>query len=740
MPRSRFGLALLLLLLITSTVFAAGRELAPQQLGESPYRESFPAIASNGGRFLTLWREERRDFGVQIMGSLSDTSGQRVSPESFVVVPNANPTWMQLVPTGNGYTLFWYHSPEVTNMVDLDANGRVLASRRLDVPYHIRRDIAWNGTHFLMAFKHSAGISNKAEALLFRRDGQIVRSGIPIDDDLFAVEAIVSGGSFFVLTTSYTGMTAYRITDDGVVSEQLLEARRANSPYMPIHPLAVDRGDGSVLLAWSAGDTARSELLTAVIAPGRDMTEPRLILARNAAQRVLIPLLLSRGTDRYVLTFAEVGSTGFIEYSLSALTLDASGTVLEDPTERVPIGIWSATAASNGSVTVVAYTPQLGLDQRLEQRIVDARARISQPEVHSIARSRHLQPILSAGGGRYLAAFEERSDKSTIHVSSIDSLGTPQVHRAVGEGQVPRSDLVWNGSEYFFAFFQDSAVRALRLDVVGRAIDPTPLYIGGANAGTRNIAVAWNGERWTVVWNDHYGAQLASVSAGGVVRQHGDLRLDAPRPANTHRTLWDVAIAVDESRLLVAWTENYIEQCLMPICQSSLQNAWLRRFQLEGAPSTRVIPIETDVIGVTMTASGDEYVLLTDTHAGTKALVIDDDYGMTFLATATFPAGLSDVTWDGEEFVMAQRYRRIWPNHLVITRFDRELNETAPPRGIETLKSDERARPSIASAMHGDALVAIAEGDAVNGSRAVVYSERDMPLLPGPPQRRRAVR
>src|SRR5687767_5049931 len=106
MPRSRFALALLLFLSITSTAFGAGRELAPRSLGESPYRESFPAIAANGGRFLTLWREERREFGVQIMGSLSDATGRRISPESFVVIPNANPTWMQLVPTGDGYTLF----------------------------------------------------------------------------------------------------------------------------------------------------------------------------------------------------------------------------------------------------------------------------------------------------------------------------------------------------------------------------------------------------------------------------------------------------------------------------------------------------------------------------------------------------------------------------------------------------------------------------------------------------------
>lgn len=740
MPRSRFGLALLLFLAMTSVAFGAGRELAPRQLGESPYRESFPAIAANGGRFLTLWREERRQFGVQIMGSLSDASGRRISPESFLVIPNANPTWMQLVPTGDGYTLFWHHSPEITYITDLDANGRVLASRRLDVPYHIRRDIVWNGAHFLMAFKHAAGISHKAEALLFTRDGEIVRSGIPIDDELFAVDAIVSGGSFFVVTTSYSGMTAYRITDDGVVSEQLLEARRANSPYMPIHPMAIDRGDGSVLLVWSAGDSARSELLTAVVSPSGEMTEPRLILARDAEQRIVIPLLLSRGTDRYVLTFAELGTRGFSEYSVSALTLDGAGAILDAPTEQVPIGIWSAAAASNGAVTAVAYTRQTNLDQRVEQRTVDARARISQPEIHSIALARHLQPVLGAGGGRYLAAFEERSDRSTILLTSIDSLGTPQVHRAIGEGLVPRSDLVWNGSEYLFAFFQDSAVRALRLDVVGRAIDPTPLYIGGANASTRNIAVAWNGERWTVVWNDHYGAQLASVSAGGVVRQHGELKLDAPRPTNTARTLWDLAIAVDESRLVVAWTEAYIEQCLMPICERSPQNAWLRRFQLEGAPSTRVVPIESDVLGVTMASSGDEYVLLTDTHAGTKALVIDDDYGMTFLSSRTFPAALSDLTWDGEEFVMAQRYRMLWPRHLVITRFDRELNETASPRGIETLRSDETTPPSIASAMHGDALVAIAEGDAVSGSRAVVYAERDMPLLPGPPPRRRAVR
>jgi hypothetical protein len=739
MPRFRFAF-LLYLLAIASTVLAAGRELAPRQLGESAYRQSFPAIASNGGRFLTLWREERRDFGVQIMGSLSDANGRRISPESFVVVPNANPTWMQLVPVGDGYTLFWYHSPEITHMVDLDANGRVLASRRLDVPYHIRRDIVWDGTHFLMAFRHAAAVFNKAEAVIFTRQGEIVRRGIAIDNDLYSVDAILSGGKFFVVTTSHHGLTTYRIEGDGSVESSVVVSRYAGSPYQTIHPLAIDRGDGSVLLAWSAGDTLRSELLTAVVSASGEITEPRLVAARDAKSSVIIPLLLARGTDRYVLTFMEqVVKNSVVDTVLSALTLDAAGVILDPPAEPVSIGVWMPALASNGNVTAVAYTPETYLLQRLEQRVIDARGRISEPEVHSIALSRQIQPVLGAGGGRYVAAFEEQSDKSRIRLASLDAFGEPESNRSIGDGLLPEGDLVWNGTEYLFAYYSDSAIRGVRLDAFGQPIDVTPLNIGGANAANLDIDVTWAGDKWIVVWNDPYKAWLSTISRGGDVRQRGELKLDAPLPEHFTRTLGDITIAADGTRLLVAWTERQYPPCMMPICGSGPETAFVKRFQHEGAPSTRAIQIDTGVNHLVLASSGEEYVLLTDTHAGTKVLVIDDDYAMTFLATRTFPAGLSDIIWDGEEYVMAQRYRFLWPHHLVITRFDRDLEETAPPRGIQTLRSDEHVPPSIASAIPGDAVVAIAEGDAVTGSRAVVYAERDMPLLPGPPPRRRAV-
>jgi hypothetical protein len=732
--------AVLIILFLTTSIHGAGRPIAPRDLGPSPWRQSFPAMASADGRFLTVWREERREFGVHIMGSLSDASGRRASNASFLIVPNANPVWMQLVPRADGYTLFWTHSFDVTHMVDLDLDGRVLASRRLDVPYHIQRDIAWNGTHFLMAFKHAAGISHNAEAILFTREGEVVRRGMPIDPQLFNVDVEVGGDAFVVVTAGFDGMFAHRVTADGGVQQTTIVPKRFDTQNRPLRPLAISRGDGTLLVVWSAGDPSRSELRSAVLSESGEIGEGRLIAARNADRRLLQPLLLTRNGGEYTLTFAETDPRLVDPTEVVTMTLDAAGARIRESEPVVLEGGSLPAAASNGSVVAVTYA--LGfLPQRLLQRAIHASGAAGVPEFVAIARARQRQPILGAGGGRFVAAFTEQAEKFSARLASLDAFGEPRSNRFVAtDAEVRASDLAWNGNEYLLVY-RGSGIQAVRLDADGNSIDPQPLQFGGG-IPVDHAAVTWTGDKWLVVWTTAHETYYAHVSAAGVVTAHGKFELRTQLPEGWFRTLGTLAIGATRTHLLVAWIETQYPPCLMPVCGGQVTKVFLQRFNHTGVPSTNYgVAVAGDPSRVTMISTGEEYLLLIDSIEKTEALLLSSGAATSLLARQSFPAGLSDVIWDGREFVMAQRHRREWPGHLVVTRFDKSLHETVPPRGVLTLKSDETEAPSIAAVMQGDALVAIAEGDPFDGSRAVVYAERDMEPLPGwPPPRRRAVR
>ena len=737
-PVPRLVSLLVLLLAITSPLLGAGRELAPREFGPSAYRASWPAVASAGGKFLTAWREERMGFGTHIVGSFSDGAGRRSSP-SFLVVPHANPSWMQLVPRGDGFTLFWAQYFDRTHMVDLDLSGRVLAARLLDLPYHIQRDIAWNGEHFLIAFRHSAAVTNKSEAMMFTRTGEIVRSGIMLDPAMYWADIAVSGNAFLLVTTGFGGLFVQRITREAASTPVEMEAPRFGTQYRPQRPVVVSRGDGSLLVVWSAGDSTRSELKSAIVSAGGALSEARLLLARDARKTILHPLNLAPAGDRYVLALAEYQTTGNAEYLLGSMLLDAAGDVVAQTPEGVRIGFWAPVAASAGPVTVVASTPWESFRQTVMQHTIDGSGNVSAAEAASFMPARQRQPILGAGGGRFVAVWEERTDRPRVRLASLDAFGEPQADRmADGEKQLLEGDLVWNGTEYLFVYVESSNVRAVRLDAGGDAIDREPMSLGGANAYVHTIATTWTGDRWAVAWVDGYRAWLATVSRAGIATPARELDLRSPLPEGWMRWLNSIAIAADGERLLVAWIESQVPNC--DLCQGT-PTAWVMRFTLGGAPSTRAVKIDSPVNHVALATSGEEYVLLTDSVSATTATLIDDDYGMTFLDSRSFAAGLSDLIWDGDEFVMAQRHRKEWSRHLVVTRFDRTLTLSGPPRGVETMLADEHVPPSIAAVMSGDALVAVSEGDAVQGSKAVVYAERDMDVLPAwPPPRRRAVR
>lgn len=739
MTRPRILAFLLALVLASSSSFAGGRQLAPPPYGTSPYRAYKPTVASAGGRFLTVWREDRLGYGSHIVGVTSDPNGKR-SLAPFIILPNVDPEFMQLVGTGDGYMLFWAHRLDQTDMVELDLNGRVLSSRRLDLPYHIARDIAWNGTHFLIAFKHSAGIFHKAEAMLFTKNGEVVQRGILLEASLFAFDVEVTGGEFAVIGTGFNGMYAYRITTDGRVTETVAERKGIGNGYLPLRPIVIARGEGTLLLVWSAGDPVRQELKSSVL-NATGVPGPVHVLRTVNTQHVTIwPMQLMPNGGGYLLTYIEPQSSGIIHYGLATMQLDANGARVGEPRPAVTLGTTPPVTATNGTVTLVADSPGMYLDQRIRQQIVDAAGNISEPETLTLAYARQRQPLLGAGAGRFVAAFNEVGDARSVRVVALDSRGEPWRDYVLAQNTELVGELAWSGSAYLALLNDGATLSAVRLDPDGFAIgDRLPL---GASWIATRAAATWATDRWLVVWSSLDKTHFASVSPAGVVIDSRDLPSNTKLPDQFSRFSTEVAVAADGPRALVVFVETQMPPCMMPICHTEKPVAWATRIRLDGTLlDAEPVRVGDDTHTLSIATSGSEFVVVADSPEATQLTAIDDTATLRVLASRTVPAGLSDIIWDGRDFVLAQRHRSELPNHLVVFRLDGMLRETAAPRGIVPLAADEREPPSIAAVTPGDVLIALQEGNPVDGARAVVYAERDLEPLPDwPPPRRRSVR
>jgi hypothetical protein len=719
--------AALSLVALASSSLAAGRELAARRVGPSPYIAQFPAVAFASGRFLTVWREERQGLGTHIFGSFSDASGKRVSTEAFPVVLNANPDWIRLVATGDSYALFWGTSYVRTNMADLDAEGRVTAKRVVDLPPHITRDIAWNGMHFLAAMKHPFNPGHKAEAVLFTRDGQIVRRGIAIDDMLFTIDVVVAGDSFVVLTAGWNGLFSHRVSSDGRSTQTLLSSPSGTSlsTRRALTPIAAGREDGSVLAVWSDGSFANEQMFAAVIDAAGALRTVHEIIGGTTG---LSPVHLRPHGEGYELTFVKRIRTETAEeaHVLYTATLDSEGRPGGTPVEWQRLGPWVPAAASSETVTLLAYPPPYSQWLRIHQLVVGT----TTPDIVSLSQARHLPPALGAGGGRYLAAFTEHGETLKVRTVAIAADGAPLGTTIVAnDALLVTRDLPWNGNEYLAVYSSAGQRFAQRLTIDGAASGDS-ILLGPSEEGT-GAAATWAIDRWVVVW----GSRMTTISSDGRAGEPRELPVDPAMPTGFSRYVLQPAIATRGTRVVVVWIESRVGQYPFPSVSDDDRIALAMTFRRDGTPIDDAPRVLADrPLSVAVASSGEETVVVTNLGAEAVATVVES--GLTRRITG----GTSDILWDGREYVVASRHRPDWTQHLVVTRFDRALNETAAPRATVTLRSEFPHAPSIASVSAGDILAAIAEGQPVTGGRAVVYLEREMEPLPESAPRRRSVR
>jgi hypothetical protein len=700
-------LSLAILLLLSTSTFAAGRPIAPRGSAPTSYLVSEPLVAFAGERFLTVWTENMGNIGVHVMGTLRDATGRPTAPIAFPILESFDGTVIQLVGAGDSYALFWRNDAGDTFLTDVALDGIVLRTTPLALPRNIAIHAGWNGSRFLVAVRYFVNGQLAVEGFLLTRAGEIVRREIAFDPNANSFDIIADGDGFAAATTSPHTVTAYRITSGGdLTSYAIAEDANVDRPLVSI------ASDGNLLVVWAALEKLQARVLT----PAGN------VVFRDAIASSLLPLYavnLRRIGDAHLVTYLafsepDAGIFTVILHDSGAITRTAGPVV-----DLAPRTFALVSAAASPEVTLVVYERPIIYPRQLQQVTIADDATATQPEPVAIERARQSQPILANAGGTVLAAWTDiQGAAAFIRTASLAPEAAPLTDTIVAPAFTASRELAWNGTEYLTVTSRNQELRAQRLTVDGRPIDATPIVIGQhwEQWWSLNAAVTWAGDRWAIVWEAVDGLYFVTIRDGAA---------STPKKLSTDDfvAMTDPALSFNGSTLLLVWNETDYSNCtFFPPCAPNNNGAIAARITLDGDIGKR-LPVAQGT-DYSIATSGNEFFI----SGGSNATIVDSTASNVIVSRPVFtwPA-TSDVTWDGSSYAVALRYRgTVW--HLSVTHYDRNLNVVGLPRGTITLPPDNVVAPSIAGGMIG-----VQEGDAVNGARAVVYLENELQPLPARP-------
>lgn len=713
----------ILSLLVGIPLFAA-HPVAEPQLAPATYRSLRPATAFAGDRFLTVWTEEMDGLGRHIKGAFSDAAGRRVSPIAFTLVYDTGMDWSQLVGTGDAYVLFWRWRDTV-RMADIDLDGRVVRTRVIDLPRfrHEGAAVSWNGSRFLVAMSFDFNYPGKGtEALLLDRDGEVVRRAIAITPGV-SPSTIVPASDGFTLFSVNGDVYAHRIGNDGAVAPSLIDGSSGHAWSV----VAVPIGGGELLVVWSEADGAGWSLRSAVVSDDLS-TSPTTVIARADGQ--LRPVGLGRFGSGALLAYTAAPRLSN-DPALVTVRLRADGAPAGAPS-TVAAKITSARTASNdGGMLIVGNIDDTSF-RRVSSIFVPISGEATATELLSIAYARQMQPLLTTVGGRLQATWTELiGDAAFVRTAILDATGKPIERNVITMAFLAAPTVPSNGTESLAVIHANDTLMAVRLDANGAALDPEPIVLGTVRhylPWDRPASAAWVGNQWLVVWPQKNALLASTISRAGVA--------SAPRPAplpvlppDRWRSVDAVTIGFDGTRVLLVAQETIHQFCSFPPCYADAHTFAARMTPDGELIKTAPLALPVTSASYSIASSGREFVAV----AGNQAMTIDaSGSALRMTANRAFFGSLSDVAWDGRDYVIASRYR-LQRSHLTLRRADAALNETAPPRGTETLPAHTWEPPSIAVIDSARVAIGIEAGDADRGARAVVYLEDELSPLVAPP-------
>ena len=482
-------------------IMGAGKVLEPDGIavgeGAEAGEQSYPAVACDASGYLVVWQEMREgaETGTDIHGARVNLAGEVVRPGGRVLIQVGGEQEMPAVArSGKGYLVTWQdrrasNQPDIygarinAGLQVLDAGGRLISGAS-SMQGHPAVAGGGNGSWFVAWQDRRHGGSYDVYG------ARVSAAGVARD----ANGLNISGAPYTQVSPRLAGgevraMVAWQdFRGDGY--GDVLGAR-----------LDLGKGEAAVTLADTAG----------------------IPLSRTPLAQ-LEPDLVRAGQD-YLVVWRDLGQNAEGDMA-SALVDGATGAVKGAPTKLWPaeFPVGPPVVGFSGRHFVVVWQQQ-----------------------HKCKTRGELRGVLVNREG-------ERVGEGAVALASIHWNGQ-RVRPALAAGPGQELLLVWEDRQ------QDPAgdVRGVRLSVAERlrVVEPRGVPVSVGPGAQTAPAISRLGEDYLVVWQDErpgsLGADIrgARVSAGGEVRDAGGVALSA---ASGQQRL--PAVAWDGARALVAWQDE----------------------------------------------------------------------------------------------------------------------------------------------------------------------------------------
>jgi hypothetical protein len=598
-----------------------------------------PTVAFNGTHHFVIWQDQRNG-DYDLYGARVDPGGRLLDPDGVAVIRAAGrQTSPALSWNGAQYLLAWadnranaatsfikdvFAARLGADGVSADGTGFVVSNEAAD------QDLVatgWDGASHLVTWRQidpaigplwQAGVRGRRVAadgrVLDAADLVFLAPDATVDTDIEG-PVVGSAGNGHVVMWTQIGSSAGDISssflgpsDAAPTAPTRLLTTRVTSPRQ--RPVLLGTG-GRMFAAWpELVDGGMYDVIGGELSPSGQWP------AAGPSTRMLSLTLHSQDNpavawagDRYIAVWqdqrhgvdaifgARIGADGVVQ--------DAEGLRISRSGQRA---FFPAVAHAEGRALVAWLDHQAGATADLVAARVTDQGVVEDPTARTIIGgvNERTRPKLASNGRDFLVMWNSSDLGAGYAVVAADGTVAPPV-------SVATSDVIWNlgigaawdGQAYMLVWGEHSAagwgLRARRVapttaPATPNPIDLCPCDIGGALAtmdGTlekTQLAIAWNGEIFLVVWAD---GRVSESNIRGVRLLPDGRVLDPPGISIASGTLpeWQPAVAWDGDSFVVEWADGR--------AGTSLPGLMVARVGADGS----VRPERTEIVAATQLTS-----------------------------------------------------------------------------------------------------------------------------------------
>jgi hypothetical protein len=359
-----------------------------------------------------------------------------------------------------------------------------------------------------------------------------------------------------------------------------------------------------------------------------------------------------------------------------------------------------------------------------------------------------LLPVVTGNGSGFTSAWIEPVQSRNTIMSQVASAGGEPIAgtgAAIDQGYVQSMSIAHSPSESLVVWIAGLNVYAERLSPSGM-----PLSLTSVKDFPQDIAVAWNGSSYFVVWSN--GSQLVGTLVapdGSSTPPHAFfsepvvIGQGAPDYALTPDVAWD------GRNFIIVFGEAPNIPCNLSACPSpspSLGHFRVMRVSADGdAIDSSPLTISGTHLRAHVASSGAESLIALEGSGQVSTITVHDDSGLTLDAETPlfrwYSYVSSAVAWDGATYTVGWRYVGAdtgpsWLGAARVTRFGLpfDYRVTATGGALPNGGTVSWGRPSIAVNEAGITAFAISEAAGPSSlARARLYLASELAPMPAPP-------